>query len=202
MSDLACPATLIVVRHAAAEYLETWFSDEGGSLTPAGRTQAAELGQALASRRIAAVWSSDVSRAVQTAEIAAARLGVPVVVRKSLREVHVGSLLGQPFDLDALAAITRRWFDGELDARFDGGESGLEVVQRYGATLDEIADLHRGETVLVVAHQTAACITLPVRSVQVSPVYAEHHQLEHCQAAELLIDGDGWRLTRWGDRLL
>ena len=40
----------------------------------------------------------------------------------------------------------------EITARIPGGESGLEVVGRYGAVLDEIADSHRGESVLVVSH--------------------------------------------------
>ncbi len=77
-SQLHCPATFVVARHAEAEFVETWFSDEGGSLTSTGRAQARRLGESLAGRRIAGVWTSDASRAVQTGEIAAAVLGVRV----------------------------------------------------------------------------------------------------------------------------
>ena len=53
VSDLHCPATLVVARHAKAAFVETWFSDEGGSLTSEGRAQAAELAESLRERRIA-----------------------------------------------------------------------------------------------------------------------------------------------------
>ena len=46
MSDLFCSATLVLARHAKAAFVEDWFSDEGGSLTPAGRIQAHRLAEA------------------------------------------------------------------------------------------------------------------------------------------------------------
>ncbi|HNM96848.1 MAG TPA: hypothetical protein PKK40_02770 [Marmoricola sp.] len=36
MGDLQCAATLLVARHGEAAHVETWFSDEGGGLTPVG----------------------------------------------------------------------------------------------------------------------------------------------------------------------
>lgn len=201
MSSLMCAATLVVARHGDAAYVEPQFSDEGGSLTPDGRDQSHALAAGLAGRRVAHVWCSDISRSVQTAEIAAGLLGVGVTARKTLREVDIGDLRGRPFSLEALDAVVSRWFDGDLGARFAGGESGAEVVARIGAALGEIADLHRGETVLVIAHQTAACIALPTLAANLSPAYAEHHQLDNGASAELEVD-ETWTLTRWGDRLL
>ena len=69
--------------------------DAGGSLTALGRSQAAGLADSLAGERIAHVYASSMSRAVQTAEIVAARLGVGVTVREGLREFSVGSFAGQ-----------------------------------------------------------------------------------------------------------
>lgn len=197
MSDLQCAATLVVARHGDAEYAESWFSDEGGSLTAAGREQSRALAESLAGRKIARVWSSDSSRAVQTAEIVAARLGVGVVARKPLREVHLGDLLGQPFDTRLIRAVTDRWFAGDLEPGFPGGETGEQVVGRYHDQLAEIADLHRGETVLVVTHQTATCIALPALADNLRPSYAREHELGNGQAAELMVDADGWRVTHW-----
>lgn len=198
MSQLQCPATLVVARHADADYVEDYFSDEGGWLTREGRDQARALAAALRSRRIAHVWCSDVARCVQTAEIVAASLGVGVTTRKSLREIGVGTLAGAPFDVERLAPVTSRWYDGDLAARFPGGESGADVVARYRETFIEIGDLHRGESVLVVAHQTAATIALTALGGTLSPAYAEAHQLGNAEAAELVIDGDDWRLERFG----
>ena len=92
---------------------------------------------------------------MQTAEIVAARLGVAVTARKSLREVFIGTLMEQPFDYGRIEDVCEKWYAGSLDARFEEGESGAEVVARHRAQFEEIADLHRGETVLVVGHQTA-----------------------------------------------
>ncbi len=191
MVDLFCAATLVLARHGDAEYAETWFSDEGGSLTPEGRTQSLALADALAGRRVARVWCSDASRAVQTAELAATRLGLSggraVSAQKSLREMGIGDLLGTPFDLDALHLVTDRWFAGDLDARFPGGESGTDVVARVSGALSAIADEHRGETVLVVAHQMATAVTLHALT-------GDGPMLENGDHLVVLADTDGWRL--------
>jgi 2,3-bisphosphoglycerate-dependent phosphoglycerate mutase len=198
VSSLMCPATLVVARHGDAEYVDTVFSDEGGTLTPAGRAQAADLSDAVAGRRVAHVWCSDSARAVQTAEIVAGRLGVGVTTRKTLREVDVGDLRGRPFSHADVCAVSDHWFRGDLAAGFPGGETGADVVARYAATLAEIADLHRGETVLVVVHQTAACIALPNVARNLTPAFADRHRLANGEAAELVVDSDDWTLTHWG----
>jgi broad specificity phosphatase PhoE len=198
-SSLMCPATLIVARHADTDYLDTVFSDEGGTLSFEGRAQAAGVAEELRDRHVAHVWCSDAARAVQTAEIVACHLGIGVTTRKALREIDVGDLHGEPFSIPAICAVTDHWFDGDLDVAFPGGESGSDVVARYAATLAEIADAHRGETVLVVTHQTASCIALPSVARNVTPSFADRHRLDNGESAELVIDGDDWALTRWGD---
>lgn len=192
-----CPATLVLARHADAAFAETWFSDEGGSLTTAGRAQATELGAGLRHQRVAAVYCSDTSRAVQTAEIAASRLQVGVTACKSLREVFIGALLGTEFDVTRIRQVSDRWFAGDLGARFPGGESGVEVVERHRTQFAEIADTHRGETVLVIVHQTAAAISLAELADNVSPAEARDRQLDNIESLELEGDASGWSLTRW-----
>ncbi len=200
MSDLFCSATLVLARHAKAAFVEDWFSDEGGSLTPAGRIQAHGLADSLEGRRVASIFSSDLSRAVQTAEIVAARLGVAVTARKSLREVFIGSLLGEGFDYSRIAAVADRWYDGSLDARFEGGESGTDVVARHREQFEEIADLHRGETVLVVGHECALGIVVPTLAQNLTPAWARDNDLANTESVELENDAAGWVLRRWGSR--
>jgi broad specificity phosphatase PhoE len=199
VSSLMCPATLVVARHGDAEYVETVFSDEGGTLTADGRAQAAALADEVAHRRVAHVWCSDAARAVQTAEITAARLGVGVTTRKALREVDVGELAGRPFSAEAVREITDRWFRGDLTAAFPGGESGHQVVARYADALTEIVDLHRGETVVVVGHENAVSIALASLARHDGPAVPGRRRLRHCEWAELVVDDDDWALTRWGD---
>ncbi|MBV9830090.1 MAG: histidine phosphatase family protein [Marmoricola sp.] len=190
-STLHCPPTLVVARHARAEYVESWFSDEGGSLTHEGRRQARALGESLLDRRVAAVWTSDVSRAVQTAEIVAASLGIGVTACKSLREVFIGDLLGQPFDVARLHEVCDRWHAGDLDARFPGGESGRDVVARHVGQLDHIADQHLGETVLVVGHQLALGIVLPTLAAGAAGA-PDASELANAACVELVRSGGSW----------
>jgi probable phosphoglycerate mutase len=191
--SLHCPATLVLARHARAAFVEDWFSDEGGWLTHEGRDQARALGTALADRRVAAVYTSDVSRAVQTGEIAAAVLGTAVTAHRSLREVFIGDLLGQPFDVRRIHEVSDQWHDGDLEARFPGGESGTEVVERHRAELEEIADQHNGETVLVVGHQTALGIVVPTLAGVRDPDWADQRGPANVGRIELLRGAEGWR---------
>src|ERR1051325_10355842 len=69
VSDLHCPARIIVARHGEAEYETPEMNATGGSLTTVGREQARDLGEQLRSEKVAAVMCSELSRAVQTAEI-------------------------------------------------------------------------------------------------------------------------------------
>ena len=157
MTDLQCAARVFVARHGEAVYESELLSDAGGWLSPLGRDQARMLAEAMAGERIARVWTSDMARAVQTGEIVAGVLGVDVVVRKGLREFGVGDAAGTTGVPDPFAATFAAWLAGDLAARIPGGESGDEVVERYGAVLEEIADEHRGESVLVVSHGGVMC---------------------------------------------
>jgi broad specificity phosphatase PhoE len=194
MTSLQCAATLVVARHAEAEYEKSEWADEGGSLTALGRKQAAALGEALAGRRVAHVWTSTLARAVQTAEIAASRLGVGVTTRSGLREFSVGDHAGVPKDVDPFLDTYQRWLDGELDVRMPGSETGREIADRVGGVLREIADLHPGETVLVISHGGA----IGVGVATLCRMDVAQSQLANTGMVEVLADADGWVCTRWG----
>ncbi len=195
MSSLQCPARILVARHAEAEYETDLYSDDGGSLTVLGRRQARDLGVRLRGERIARVWTSSLSRAVQTAEIVAAGLGVDVVVREGLREYGVGSLAGTvPGEQDYFAGIFRRWAEGDDSAQIDGGERITDFVARVGAVLGEVADAHPGEATLVVSHGGAILATLP-QLVGLPRTRGLGVTLANCGVVELEKDAEGWRLV-------
>jgi phosphohistidine phosphatase SixA len=73
---VADPTTILVARHADAEYETRHWADEGGSLSRRGREQSSSLARRLAQRGIGHVYASTYARAVQTAEIAAAHCAV------------------------------------------------------------------------------------------------------------------------------
>ena len=194
MSDLQCPTTLVLARHGEAEYEDPCWAEEGGSLTALGRRQAATLGDALTGRRIAHVWTSTLARAAQTAEIAAARLGVGVTTRAGLREFGCGDLAGTVRELDPFVPILRAWLGGDLSVRVPGGESGQDLVTRMRAVLCEIADAHRGETVLVISHGGVLRLGVPALArMDTEPV-----ALGNCSAIEVQVDADDWVCSSWG----
>lgn len=194
MSSLQCPATLIIARHGDAEYEDQCWTEEGGSLTTLGRGQAAKLGEVLAGRRIAHVWSSTLSRAVQTAEIVAARLGVGVTTRADLCEFGCGELAGTAREVDPFIPTFRSWLDGNLATRIPGGESGHDLVARMRSVLQEVADAHPGETALVISHGGVMRLSVPnLARMEVAP-----QRIQNCDTIEAEIDADEWVCRFWG----
>ena len=198
MTDLQCAARVFVARHGEADYEHALLSDHGGSLSTLGRQQSRRLGETLLGERIAHVWTSSMARAVQTAEIAAAVLGCGVTVREGLRELGVGVHAGAAPEPDPFRATFDRWLDGDLDARIEGGESGAEVVGRMAGVLAEVADLHRGEAVLVVSHGGAICAAVPALARNVHPRFPLGRPLPTAGVVQLEADdATGWRAVSW-----
>lgn len=165
-----------------------------------GRDQARVLGGSLHDRRIAAIWCSDMARAVQTAEIAASVLGVPVRVQPGLREFSVGELAGQPYSDALFTDVVDSWRRGELAIGCPGAETGLDVLARMRRTLESAADEFRGETVLVVSHAGAIRVTLPRLADNVPDDFGGHIPLGDCTISEIAVDADGWVLQSWCGR--
>lgn len=196
MGDLQCAVDIVVARHGDAEYDEDTLSDSGGSLTPRGREQSRELADSLRGRRVALIYTSPMSRAVQSAEIAAAVLDVPVTVREELREYSVGHHAGEP-DWTALGPVLDAWAQGDLATPVPGGESGSQIIDRVRSELEAIADLHRGETVLVVTHGGVMSLVLPWLVTNVAPQGAGRRLLPNASVVDLRADADGWVCTSW-----
>lgn len=202
MGDLQCAARVFVARHGEADYESELLSDAGGWLTILGRDQARVLAESMVGERIARVWTSDMARAVQTGEIVAAQLGVDVIVRTGLREFGVGHAAGTNGDPDPFAETFAAWLDGDLAARIPGAESGTEVVERYGAVLDEIADSHRGEAVLVISHGGVMCMALSALARNLALSHSRDLPLANCDVVGVEADADGWVARSWAGRPL
>ena len=202
MTDLQCAARVYVARHGEAVYESELLSDAGGWLSPLGREQARTLAERLAPERIARVWTSDMARAVQTGEIVAAALGTDVVVRTGLREFGVGHAAGTTGDPDPFAETFAAWLDGDLTARIPGGESGEEVTARYGAVLEEIADAHRGEAVLVISHGGVMCMALSALAGNLALNHSRDRPLPNGGVVALEGDADGWVARSWAGQPL
>jgi probable phosphoglycerate mutase len=191
-----------VARHGEAAYETELLTDDGGSLTVAGRAQAMGLGHDLESEGLVHVWTSSRSRSVQTAELIAATLACGVTVREGLREFGVGAFAGKSLVPDPLGATYLKWLDGDLDARIEGGESGAELASRVVEVLQEVAGAHVGESVLVVSHGGAMGVGLPALADNLPQNMAATHPLPNCGVVELAVDDGDWRAVRWLDQEL
>lgn len=198
MSDLHCPATLLVARHGDAEYGHpSVLSDEGGWLSEKGRVQVGELAASLRERRVARVFTSTLERAQESGRLAAEVLGVDAVTVEGLEEFSVGALAGRPHDDPELASVFKAWMHGDPGRFIPGGESGAEVVGRYREALQSIADQHRGETVLVFSHGGVMSFVLPRLEAAVREDLVARAFLPNCGVAEVEVDGDGARVITW-----
>jgi broad specificity phosphatase PhoE len=117
-----------------------------GELSETGRGQAKELGARRLADHIAAVFTSDLRRAVETAEIAFGGSGIPVFEDRRLRECNYGELNGMPSE--RLAAERAR----RIEVPYPGGESYRDVVRRVRAFLDDLQLDHNGARVVVIGH--------------------------------------------------
>jgi broad specificity phosphatase PhoE len=153
---------VLLIRHGQSQgNAERRFG--GHSPTPLsglGHRQAEATARALAGERVTAVYSSDLLRAVQTAEPLARATGLEIRQTSALRERSVGLLEGLTFEEaaaahpDEYAALLRRDFEHVLA----GGESYRQLLDRAAAYLDRAAERHRGGTVALFSHTGTICI--------------------------------------------
>lgn len=198
MSDLQCPASLLITRHGEAAYnVPGTRTNDGGWLTDNGRRQVQHLVDRVRPRRIAAVYSSRMQRAVDSAELAAAELGVEPMAVDGLQEFSVGDLAGVSLDDTRAQEVFDAWLAGDLDAACPGGEDGNAVVSRFRRAVEAIADRHRGETVVVFAHGGVIALVLPLVAANAINSVAAQRFLPNCVPAEVEVDADGWRLVSW-----
>ena len=90
------------------------------------------------------MFTSDLGRAVETAEIAFAGSSLPVVMDERLRECDYGELNGTAEPLEDRVA--------HIDIPYPGGESWRQAVERIAGFLDELRRERDGDRVLVIGH--------------------------------------------------
>jgi broad specificity phosphatase PhoE len=144
---------ILLARHGETEWnrLGRWQGHADPPLNALGRRQAQMLAEQLAGDSVAAVYSSDLGRARQTAEIVAERLALAVTERPGLREIDVGSWSGLTKEevRERFPDGFALWLAGEVG---HDGETREELATRAVAAVESIARDHVGQTVLVVTH--------------------------------------------------
>jgi broad specificity phosphatase PhoE len=151
-------ATVLTAEDRFAGSLDVQLSDEG-------RAQSAHLAARLAKETLGAIYSSPLSRTLDTARVLAAPHGLDVIPRSGLREIAHGrweGLTRAEVERD-FAAEYGHWERDPFTFSPEGGETGLAVTARALPDLMTIVEAHPGQQVLVVSHK--ATIRLLLSSV-------------------------------------
>lgn len=165
-----------LIRHGQTDWnLEGRYQGQSDvGLNEAGRAQARSLARQLQGQSFAAIYSSDLKRAKETAEIIAALHHLPVTVEPRLREINQGEWEGQLVDA-IKARYAELWRQRNVDpasVRPPGGETVGEVAKRMYAALDHIARLHPNAAVLIASHGLAlATVLCKTRGIPVGQAY-------------------------------
>ncbi|WP_300453616.1 histidine phosphatase family protein [Accumulibacter sp.] len=169
-------------------------------LNAAGLAQADAAAKWLSGEPVAALYSSDLLRARQTAQSIANRLGLVPILRPEFRERRYGLFEGLTYS-ESRAAYTAEYLSFERrDPEFVipcGGESLQQLHERVSTGLWLLAADHRGETIIVVTH--GGVLDIVNRLVRGNPLSAPRDFLIPNAAINWVsVRGDSWRLEAWG----
>jgi probable phosphoglycerate mutase len=194
---------LILLRHGETQWnVEDRYQGQLDSpLTDTGRDQARALAERLALHNgIAALYSSDLGRAIETAEIIANRTNHTLVTHSGLRERNLGVFQGLTRE-----QVKERWPNefkllrsSNVDYATPEGESSRGMTLRFVSALESLAAKHPGETIAAVTHGGA--LTSLFRHVLGIPAEAPRRFSRANASWNVFNYGRGkWVLETWGD---
>ena len=149
-------ARLLLVRHGTTEFNSTrrfmGYSDI--ELDADGYRQVERLRDRLANEKIDAVYSSDLRRALATAEVISAGREVDIVTCPELREVNYGACEGLTFREigSSYPDVAEKCVNFTLELAFPDGESFEEFIERTSTFLDRLNQHAPSETILITSH--------------------------------------------------
>ncbi|XP_021714254.1 phosphoglycerate mutase-like protein 4 isoform X2 [Chenopodium quinoa] len=201
--DPSC-TEIIVVRHGETDWnaIGKMQGQLDVELNEIGRQQAVAVAERLSREpNISAIYSSDLKRALETAEAIASRCGggLEVIRDKDLRERHLGDLQGHVYQ--DLAKLSTKAYEAFKSHRSDqeipgGGESRDQLYNRCTSLVQKIGENHRGQRVIVVSHGGA------IRSLFNRAAAKGQHpgKISNTSVGIIqLYDGDLWSIKSWND---
>lgn len=171
------------------------------ALNATGEAQAVAVGRRFVGSTAAALYSSDLLRARQTAQPISEALHLPIVLLQALRERHFGRCEGM-----TLKEISHQYVD---DARAiqchdpdhaspGGGESRRQHQVRILDCIEHLVCEHEGQSIVVVTHGGA--LDVIYRRARQLPLEAPRdYPIPNAGINWIGIDGDQWFIESWGD---
>jgi broad specificity phosphatase PhoE len=155
-----------LVRHGQTDWNLTgrWQgqSPDAPPLNETGRVQVLALRSQLKNIQVSAIYSSDLLRSRETAEIIAKQIDRPVIFDSRLREMSLGLWEGMCSD-EIKACYSQELAErvrDPLNTCAPQGESPRQVAERVAAAANEMGSIHRGESILIIAHGISLAILI------------------------------------------
>jgi broad specificity phosphatase PhoE len=148
--------SLHLVRHGETDWnvQGRWQGQADVALNDRGRAQARQSAEKLASLSLAAIYSSDLVRAAETACLIAQVNPAPLILEPRLREIHQGEWQGQLVQ-EIQARHVSAYQQGShdpLQLAAPGGETPWQVRQRALAAVNDLVERYPQGNVVVVSH--------------------------------------------------
>lgn len=196
-------ARICLVRHGETDWnVERRLQGhEDIPLNANGLAQARALATALSDVRFAAIYSSDLARAMDTAAGVAVALGLTVTRLPAVRERNFGVFQGLTREEaeERFPELQRKVARREPDFIPPEGESLRQCFERIAAALDSLADAHAGQSILLVAH--GGVLDAARRFVTGMPLHLPRDfQLGNAALNWLRRDATGWQVDSWNDQ--
>jgi len=165
---------ILLVRHGETDWLGEKLAGRLPDihLNPKGRANAELLAAMLQPLSLAAVYSSPLERAIETAEPTARAAGKPIIRCELLQEVDFGDLAGKVFSDLREMELWKLVHRSPAEVRYPGGESLVEAQERAVRVIEEIHTLYETGTVALFTHSDT--IRLAVAHFLRMPLAAYH----------------------------
>jgi probable phosphoglycerate mutase len=174
------------------------------ALNAEGERQAAALGRALAEERIDALYSSDLRRAMQTAQGVAGPRGMALAIEPALRERCYGALEGLLYEDigERYPEAYAMWRARDPDARFPAGERRAETLreffQRAVNAVTNLAARHPHGKIAIVTHGgVLECLYRSARALDLAA--PRDFDIKNASINRLNWDGAVVRINSWAD---
>ena len=170
-------------------------------LNEVGRAQALAMAFNAAHQRFAAIYSSDLLRAVETAQVLAQREDLEVSLLPQLRERHYGLFQGITAGEGAALhpAAYAYYVARDLNYDFETGESLRRFAERVADGIDWLVRHHSGQTIAAVSH--SGVLDVVYRRATGRPLSTPRDfKIPNCGLNWFHFDGQGWHLEAWADR--
>ncbi len=198
------PTRILAIRHGETAWnVDTRLQGHLDiPLNDTGLSQAQHLARALVVQEtIDAVYASDLSRALVTAQAIAKPLGQTVTTHVSLRERHFGAFQGRTYKEIETELPDHAWHWRKRTPNWTppgGGESLLTLRERVVNTVNDIAARHTGQNMVLVAH--GGVLDILYRAATRLELQAPRTwQLTNTAVNRLLWTAQGLTLVGWGD---